>query len=395
MRLDAKVKILIPSVISQEDLKVLTLFYQPLLGAGAYTLYLTLYELSNLDSGISNSYSQQDILDLLNIKSRAHLEMRYKLEALGLLVVYENKNDYIYSLKSPLSAKEFLNDTILGAYLQAEIGEERIKQLIQLFRLGLVNLTEYKNVTKPFNEVYEMKDVELLSTGNHLRGTSTKGGTEINYDNFNYEMFLERIPVRYQRAHLFNPVVKSNIQKIAFIYQFDNEDMYHVYINASQSGEMPSEGQLRLQATIYYQDKNKKPLPEIQIKDTNKAKQLDSISPQDIIKIHSKRDNITVDLNTVAAFMERVNVPVGVVNAILINTLKEKDGLLPTYKYLEKVLITWQNNGVATTEDAVNYLERLDEEPSYSSRSKPKVDKSKEPDWLDDYIKEFLEGGSK
>ena len=115
MRLDAKVKILIPSVISQEDLKVLTLFYQPLLGAGAYTLYLTLYELSNLDSGISNSYSQQDILDLLNIKSRAHLEMRYKLEALGLLVVYQNKNEYIYSLKSPLTAKEFLNDTILGS----------------------------------------------------------------------------------------------------------------------------------------------------------------------------------------------------------------------------------------------------------------------------------------
>ena len=118
-----------------------------------------------------------------------------------------------------------------------------------------------------------MKDVELLSTGNHLRGTSTKGGTEINYDNFNYEMFLERIPVRYQRAHLFNPVVKSNIEKIAFIYQFDNEDMYHVYINASQSREMPSEGQLRLQATIYYQDKNKKPLQKyklkIQIKQSN------------------------------------------------------------------------------------------------------------------------------
>ena len=389
MRLDARIKILIPSVISQEDLKVLTLFYQPLLGAGAYSLYLTLYELSNLDTGISIEYTQQDILDLLNVKSKTHLQARHKLEALGLLVVFENLNEYVYSLRSPLSAKEFLNDTILGAYLQAEIGEDKVKKLIKLFRLGTINLTKYTNITKPFNEVYEVKEVELLNTGNHLRGSTKGSGTEIVYENFSYELFLERIPVRYQRSHLFNPVVKSNIEKIAFIYKFDNEDMYHVYTNASKQGEMPNEEQLRLQATIYYQNKNEQPIPEIVEKSDDLAKKLEIISPQDIIKMYSKRDNITADLNTVAAFMERVNIPIGIVNAILIHTIQEKDGLLPTFRYLEKVLITWQNNGVATTEDAVNYLQQLSSEPEYKSKKKATRDKSKEPDWLEDYIKNF------
>ena len=122
MKLNAVIKITIQQIMSQEDLKVLTLLYQPLLGAMPYTLYLTLYGLANLETGISKEYQQKDLLDMLNIKSREHLNYRYKLEALGLLVVFQSDNEYIYSLKSPMTAKEFLNDTIFGSYLQDQIG---------------------------------------------------------------------------------------------------------------------------------------------------------------------------------------------------------------------------------------------------------------------------------
>lgn len=389
MKLNAVIKITIQQIMSQEDLKVLTLLYQPLLGAMPYTLYLTLYGLANLETGISKEYQQKDLLDMLNIKSREHLNYRYKLEALGLLVVFQSDNEYIYSLKSPMTAKEFLNYTIFGSYLQDQIGEIQMNNLISEFRLLPIDLVKYDNITKAFNEVYEIKSVELLNTGNHLRGAGKNDGTKIINDKFNYEAFLELIPTRYKRGHLFNPVVKSNIEKIAFIYQFTNEDMYEVYLNSSTKGELPSEEKLRLQASLYYQKINHQEKPEIVLKTDSLADKLDSISPQDIIKMYSKRDNISVDLDTVLAFSQRNDATVGIINAIILYTIKEKEGILPNYTYLEKVLNTWQNNGVKTTEDAVSYLAQLNEAPIQTGKRTSKKTQAPEPDWLDEYIENF------
>lgn len=73
MKLNAVIKIQIQQIISHEELKVLTLLYQPLLGSIPYTLYLTLYTLSNLETGISKEYMQKELLDMLNIKSKEHI----------------------------------------------------------------------------------------------------------------------------------------------------------------------------------------------------------------------------------------------------------------------------------------------------------------------------------
>ncbi|MGI6771365.1 MAG: hypothetical protein GX546_01145 [Acholeplasmataceae bacterium] len=390
MKLNAVIKIQIQQIISHEELKVLTLLYQPLLGTKPYTLYLTLYTLSNLETGISQEFQQKDLLDMLNLKSKEHISCRNKLEALGLLVVFQNGDEYIYSLKSPMTAKEFLNDTIFGSYLQDQIGETQMKNLIAEFRLSQVDLTSYDNITKSFNEVYEIKQVELLNTGNHLRGSGKNNGTKIINDKFNYESFLELIPNRYKRGHLFNPVVKSNLEKIAFIYQFTSEDMYEVYLNSSTKGELPSEEKLRLQASLYYQKIHESSKPEIVLKTDSIADKLDSISPQDIIKMYSKRDNISVDLDTAVAFSQRNDATLGIINAIILYTIKEKEGILPNYTYLEKVLTTWQNNGVKTTEDAVNYLAKLsNSEEALKQKGSSKKSKVAEPDWLDEYIDNF------
>ncbi len=389
MKLNAQIKITIQQIMSHEDLKVLTLLYQPLLGSKPFALYLTLYGLSNLETGVSQTYLQRDLLDLLNIKSKDHLNFRHKLEALGLIVVFQKDDEYIYSLKPPMTAKEFLNDTIFGSYLQDLIGETQLKNLILEFRLTPIDIIDYSNITKSFNDVYEVKSVELLNTGNHLRGSSKNNGMKIINDKFNYEEFLELIPTRYKRGHLFNAVVKSNIEKIAYIYQFTNEDMFEVYINSSTKGELPSEEKLRLQASLYYQKINNMEKPEIVEKTDSISEKLDSINPSDIVKMYSKRDNISVDLDTVVAFSQRNDATIGIMNAIILYTIKDKEGILPNYTYLEKVLNTWQNNGVRTTEDAVNYLQQLSDPQLKSSSKSSKKTKVKEPDWLDEYIENF------
>ena len=77
-----------------------------------------------------------------------------------------------------------------------------------------------------------------------------------------------------------------------------------------------------------------------------------------------------------------------VINAIVLYMIKEKEGILPNYSYLEKVLETWQNNGVKTTEDAVNYLNKLESTEPVKVTKKAKK-RANEPDWLEDYLKNF------
>jgi len=42
--------------------------------------------------------------------------------------------------------------------------------------------------------------------------------------------------------------------------------------------------------------------------------------------MYSKRDNISVDLDTVLAFSQRNDATVGIINAIILYTIKEKKG---------------------------------------------------------------------
>lgn len=386
MKLNAVIKIQIQQIISHEELKVLTLLYQPLLGSIPYTLYLTLYTLSNLETGISKEYMQKELLNMLNIKSKEHINSRNKLEALGLLVVFQDGDEYIYSLKPPMTAKEFLNDTIFGSYLQDQIGENQMKNLISEFRLSAIDLLKYENITKSFNEVYEVKHLELLNTGNHLRGSSKNNGTKIVNDKFQYDKFLELIPNRLKRAHLFNPVVKSNIEKVAYIYQFTNEDMYEVYTNSSAKGELPSDEKLRLQANLYYQNVYGAQKPEIIEKKESPDGQLEQIEITDIIKMYSKRDNIAIDLDTVVAFAQRNDADPDLLKYIVLRTIKLKEGFLPNYSYLEKVLNTFQNKGITTASEAITYFNQLESDYDLNKPKSSKRTKKYETDWLDDYI---------
>lgn len=397
MRLNNKLKILIKSTLSYEDMRVLTLLYQPLASSEAISLYLTMYHLTNQETGVSDELIHQDIYDILNIKTSEFMKLREKLEALGLLLVLEKDDYYLYKIKSPLSSKAFLKDTIFGSYLLSEIGEKNLEMLVSLFRLEKVSEEGFKNITKSFNDVYEIKELDLLDIKNNLRGGTYNGGSTISNIKFDYDKFVGLMPQRYQKAHLFNPSFKENIERIAFIYKFNEADLYEIYIRSSKKGEMPADETLRLQANIYYTNVYGKVMPEIVVKNLDEAEKLDRVSPTDIIMLFSKRENKGADLATVMDFSSRNDAPQGVLNAILMFVIKNKEGILPNLAYLEKVLNTWQNKGVKTTKDALEYSKQLEEEyANYQASYQKRRNKSKgvKSEWLDDFMKDYFGGES-
>ncbi|MDX9692293.1 MAG: hypothetical protein RBT45_07535, partial [Acholeplasmataceae bacterium] len=161
--------------LSAADFKVLALLYQPLMGLEGQALYTTFYQLINKTG--RKSYTHQELFDLLNLKNLDFVKIRNKLEALNLLVVSQKDDEYLYTMKSPLTAKQFLVDTVFGSYLQSEIGEKNMTMLTSLFKIDLPIDDGFVNITKSFDEMYEFKSVSLLNVSYPLQGRVQNGGS--------------------------------------------------------------------------------------------------------------------------------------------------------------------------------------------------------------------------
>lgn len=369
------------SDLSAADFKVLALLYQPLMGLEGQALYTTFYQLINKTN--RSSYSHQELFDLLNMKQLDFLKIRNKLEALNLLVIYQKEDQYLYFMKAPLTAKQFLVDTVFGSYLQSEIGEKNMNLLTSLFKTDVPSKEGFENITKSFDALYEFKSLNLLNVDYDLQGRQQNGGSHINYK-FNYEAFVDHLPDRLKTSQLLNEKLKEQINKIAFVYQYDVMDMVAVYEEASKSRQNVNFAQLNMRAKQHYDQKHQ--LLTIKQKDIPVTNLIDQVAPQVIIQKYAKTDQQGIALATATQLLERNAVEPGIINVILMLVLKHKDGVLPNINYMETVLHDWLNKGVQTTEDAINHSTNLE---SQYEQKKSKVAKVAEPDWMDDYIKDL------
>jgi replication initiation and membrane attachment protein len=368
------------SDLANQDFKVLALLYQPLLGVASHSLFVTFYQLN--DKINQKTYTHQQLFDLLNLKQTEFLKMRNKLEALNLLEVYQENDSYIYVMKTPLSAKQFLLDTVFGSYLQSEIGEKNVDLLANLFKIETPKLDGFTNITKPFDSMYEFKSLNLLKLDYEFQGRKQNGGCNIG-NHFDFNAFVEALPERLKNSQLLNQKLQQQISKIAFVYQFDVKDMVEVYIHASQSRQTINFQALNHKAKLHYESKNQ--TLEIKEKEIPKTELIKNIPPQVIIQKYSKTDTQGIALSTATLLIERNHVDPGIINVILMLVLKQKDGVLPGLKYMETVLHDWLNRGIQTTEDALNHSTQLENQWV----NKKKAKKVSEPEWMDDYVKEL------
>ena len=377
------------SDLSAADFKVLALLYQPLMGLEGQALYTTFYQLINKTG--RNSYTHQELFDLVNIKQVDFLKVRNKLEALNLLTVYQKEDIYLYFMKAPLTAKQFLMDTVFGSYLQAEIGEKNLNLLTEMFRIDIPSTEGYENITKPFDALYEFKSLSLLNVSHPLQGRVSNGGSHIKHQ-FNYESFVENLSERLKNSQLLTDKFREQINKISFVYQFDVSDMIAVYEGAAKNRQVINFANLNLKAKQYYEQKHQ--LLTIKKKDLPTPTLIGQASPQVIIQKYAKTDQQGIALSVATQLLETNSVEPGIINVILMLVLKHKDGILPNINYMEKVLHDWLNKGVQTTEDAINYSASL--ETQYQEKAAQSKNKrtAYEPDWLEDYIAEIakLEG---
>ena len=145
------------TVINNNDKKIVTMLYQPIIGYTASSLYFTLIDDLDKLELISDDLTHHHLMANMQLKLDKIIEAREKLEAVGLIKTYLKKgsiNHYVYLIYSPLTANEIFNHPILNIVLYNNLGKTEYDKLLNYYKIPKINLKDYTDVTSTFDEVF-------------------------------------------------------------------------------------------------------------------------------------------------------------------------------------------------------------------------------------------------
>ncbi|MFR9294727.1 MAG: replication initiation and membrane attachment family protein [Turicibacter sanguinis] len=402
-------------MMTSEEIQVLTLLYQPIIGPQAVSLFTTLNTLALKKQ--EQSLTHHLLLQLLNTNIEEFLEWRYKLEAVGLVSVYitEESHHITYVLKRPMKARAFFSDGIINVFLNLKVGNVDYQALKQFFIEDAFK-AEGKNVSKPFNEVF---DTTVLLRNSQTLQASPLPVSEMKREGVELEKaFNEELLFAFLKQFGLDDLILSDklldqINKIAFLYKLDESELARLIFDALDSDGFVNLEVFRKQAKQYFQFLNKgKPIEVVEVSQVNqetmiseanaasaKEKQLLihlSQHPLSFLKFKQhQKEPVPADRQLVEWLVVDQQMPSGVVNVLIDYVLNISDGRLPK-QLVEKIAGEWQRKEIDNTEKAIAQVkstlkakQKRENEKTMPAASKPSYQKSARvvrqeqvPDWL-------------
>lgn len=391
------------TTLNDYDKKLIFNLYQPIVGAIAVNLYLSLWSYLDKEEIFSLEWSHHHLMTNTQLGLDSIVAAREKLEGIGLMKTYYKKgtvNNYIYELYAPLNAYEFFNNPILNTSLLSNIGKNEFEKIVNYYKLPTFNLTEYQNITCTFSDVYDS-----INNPNLQYYSNIKANNKIKFvvpDKINLNEMLSLIPEELVNIKLITKEIKDAILKLAFIYNFNNEQMQEIIINSTDETKKININFLKNNCEKYYKFENMGTLPTIIYKkqpeylrkvvsDTSKKSkmiyQFETISPYEYLT--SKNGGVrpsVADLNIVSYLLVDLNMMPGVVNVLLDYVLKINDNKL-TRNFVETIASQWLKSNIKTVEEAMNIAGKEHKKRQTITEAKIKTKREvKKPDWFDKNI---------
>ena len=395
------------TILHDEDRKIITSLYLPVIGIEAVMLYFTLW--ADLDNAqiVSKDFSHQKLVSNLRMTINEIETARGKLEAIGLvktLIKPGNVNNYIYELYSPVSANEFLSHPILNIVLYSNIGKTEYDNVVKSFKLPRFNTSNYEDITKSFNDVFE--STSLTSYDLSLEDIRKYNKLRLNINsNFDFNFLISSMPKNIDTNRVFTKDIKELIINLSFIYDLDAIKMSNIVKGCFNERGTINKDELRKSARNFYQFDNGGMLPTLidnsqpeylrkPIGDTSKRAKMiytfETISPRELLmKINKGNDPTRRDLKLVEDLLIDYKLKPGVVNVLIDYVLNVNDKKL-TRGLIETLAGEWQRLGIETVEEAMATAEK--EHKRRNKRViKTEVKSVKTPDWFDkDITKERI-----
>ena len=385
------------TTLNSDDVNVITLLYSPLIEADAYKMYMTLHALLNRSSLTSHTLLHKEILDILGLNSKTFAEARLKLEAIGLLSTYknENKNEYMFLLKSPLTAKGFLSDGVLGMYLYSLLGDSEFRRIQKLFQITKVDKTNYQEITASFDDVFKsIEDIEIKND-EYIVDRRLNTGIKIKNYEFDFNLFASGIAASFLEGKRITKRFETFIINVAFAYGFNEKEMQEIYNKSLNSSGSFDYTLCSKKCREKYAELHEAPLPTLSVKEEvemTEAEALFTSLPAKTIIETSTGVNIAsgIDIDKVQQLYQEYDVlPRSVINVCVAYAIKKCDGQVPTFTYFSTILKDWISKGITTFKQAQEISMKTNNKPANKKNGKTV---SQEPEWLKEYVKKFEEG---
>ncbi|MRX71776.1 Replication initiation and membrane attachment protein [Bacillus lacus] len=401
-------------LLHEYDRKIITLLYQPLIGAKSYSLFMTLWSELEQNRLWGEETAHHSLMAIMQNSLKEIYEERIKLEGIGLLRTFlkEEGEDklYIYELQPPLDPNDFFEDGMLNIYLYNRLGKSKYVKLKKFF-CDRELIGEAKNVTRSFDDVFtSIKPSELLtsveaseSAGQGLIKREDASSPHIEDDVFDFDLFYAGLSDAIIPKSSITPKVKETIKKLAYLYGIDPISMKNVIMNSMDADDSIVIEELRKSARTWYQFEHGEKLPSLAEKTQPAAKrkvsnpstqeeemayQLETISPRQFLKdVAGGIEPSAGDLQIIEETMFRQKLLPGVVNVLIYYVMLKTDMKL-TKTYVQKIASHWARKKITTVPEAMSLAKQ--EHKQYqewasgkkNSRKAAPIRKEKLPSWL-------------
>lgn len=395
------------TVMNEQDRKLITTLYQPIIGYSAVSLYFTLVDDLDKRNLMSEDLTHHHLMSTMQLKLSDILIARKKLEAVGLLKTYykeDHVNHYVYQIYSPMSAAEFLNHPILNVVLYNNLGKKEYEKIVDYYKIPRVNLKEYQDITSSFSEVFtSISGNTFIENDNIIDRNSNKLTLKSEID---FDLLISSIPSRMISDRCFNSETKNLINSLSYVYHIDNLNMQGLVRNSINEKGLIDKNELRKACRNFYQYENSGKLPTLIYSkqpeyltspkgdNSNWAKMIytfENTTPYDYLKSKYKgAEPSNRDLKLVESLMVDMKLKPGVVNVLLSYVLKINNQKL-NKNYVETIAGQWARLHIETVEEAMKISEkehkRLKKKLQNTTKNSTK-NKAKEPlpEWFDKNI---------
>lgn len=390
------------TVLNDQDRKILTMLYQPIIGSNSISLFFTLWSYLDKLELMSIECTHHHLMMSMRNRLEEIIEAREKLEAIGLIRTYikkDNINNYIYELYSPLNPYEFFNNPILSVSLYNNVGKVEYEKLKEYFKIPRFNLKEYEDISCSFSDVFEVSNISSFENmTNDLKRININKLSLVS--KIDLENVLSLIPDEMLNIRSITRDTKDLIYKLSFIYNLDDDNMSELIRNSLSDKKTIDKNLLRENCRKYYQFENSGKLPSIiyrnqpeylrkPVGDTsNRAKmiyQFETTSPYDfLVSKHSGNTPTKNEYKILEYLLIDMNLKPGVVNVLIDYVLKINNNKL-VKNFIELIAEQWSRSKIETVEDAMNFAEK-EYKKNKNKKQTSKIIEQK-PDWFNKEIK--------
>lgn len=346
-------EIVLPDILSTSWLADLNLFYRPLIGALACTLYEQLMNVG----GMRREAELEDIMAICTLSQSTFAAARTKLEQFQLLRTFEDEETgeiCTLELQAPKTRDDFLSDPLLGRLLFEEIGNEGLERLSRL-TAPYISSRRRKNIsatmqTEAFEERWSEEKEQAMK-----RFTPSQENPELALFDWNgfIQGFERTFPERLRTPDNVNRIIH-----LGAIYGVSGKDMRKIVTKALRDRKTYIDFDYIVQALSH-------------------TKKIQKVDPSDytvapIVFLNSRQsgqaDILTSEREVLVYLTDSKKMPNEVVNTIIEYAMKQNNGAI-TPAYIRAIGNNMLRSHITTREQALAWLENT----SSSRRSTKKT----------------------